>query len=381
MAIGMERQEGCIVMKFYSKAWSLIVAPLVWLAVVFFTLSAQVQAEPYLAVKNNMKCATCHVNPLGGGLRTTFGNLYGHQLLPATTSDVTAADAGKLAEWIGVGGNFRYNGEHIGDDAGTQTSTFKVDSAQLYMAVKPSGSALTFYMDQQVAPGAAINREAFILYNFSGNHYVKAGKLYLPFGLRLEDDSALVRQATGFNFDSSDNGVELGLDFATATVNLFVSNGTGAVSNTDDRFLYGVKVEKLFQGFRLGSTVVHNDGINDQQSMLNFYGGLGWRDFTLLAEADYIINASIGDLKKKQWVGLFEVNYQWAKGLNLKLTSEYFDPDIDISENQETKYSMIAEYTPVSNLQLRAGARIADSIPQRPERNNEKIFVQAHLYF
>lgn len=381
MGIGMEHLEGYTVMKFYSKAWYLIIAPMFWVALVFFTLSTEALAEPYLAVKNNMKCATCHVNPLGGGLRTTFGNLYGHQLLPAKTLDVTTADAGKLAEWIGVGGNFRYNAEHIEDGTDQQTSTFKVDSSQLYMAVKPKGSALTFYIDQQVAPGAAINREAFILYNFSGNNYVKAGKLYLPFGLRLEDDSALVRQATGFNFDSSDNGVELGLDFATSTINVFVSNGTGAVSNSDDRFLYGIKAEKLFQGFRLGSTVVRNDGIDEQQNMMNLYGGLGWGDFTFLAEADYIINSLVGDLEQKQWVALFEVNYQWSKGLNLKLTSEYFDPDMDISENQETKYSIIAEYTPISHLQLRAGARISDSIPQRLERNNEKLFVQAHLYF
>lgn len=377
----MEHLEGYIVMKSYSKPWYLAVFPLFWVALVFFTISSKALAEPYLAVKNNMKCGTCHVNPLGGGLRTTFGNIYGHQLMPATTSDITTADAGRLAEWIGLGGNFRYNGEHISDDTDNQTSTFKVDSAQLYMAIKPKGSSVTFYLDQQVAPGAAINREAFVLYNFSGNHYVKAGKMYLPFGLRLEDDSAFVRQATGFNFDSSDNGVELGLDFAASTVNLFVSNGTGAVSNTDDRFLYGIKVERLFSGFRLGGTAVHNDGVNDKQSMMNLYGGLGWGNFTLLAEADYIINSSADSPKQKQWVALFEINYQLLKGLNLKVTSEYFDPDINISENHDTKYSLIAEYTPVSNLQLRAGARIADSIPQRPERNNEKLFVQAHFYF
>ncbi len=381
MVIVMEHQGGYIVMKFYSKVRNLIIIPLLWAGMFFLTFSTNVLAEPYLAVKNNMKCVTCHVNPLGGGLRTTFGNVYGHQLLPTKTSDVTTADAGRLAEWIGVGGNFRYNAEHIENDTEQKTSTFKVDSAQLYMVFKPKGSGLSFYIDQQVAPGAAINREAFIMYNFSGNHYVKAGKLYLPFGLRLEDDTALVRQATGFNFDSSDNGVELGLDFATTTINLFVSNGTGAVSNNDDRFLYGIKAEKLFQGFRVGSTAVRNDGLNDQQSIFNLYGGLGVGDFTFLVEADYIINSLSGNIEQKEWVALFEVNYQLLKGLNLKVTSEYFDPDMDIRENQETRYSIVAEYTPISNLQLRAGTRIADSIPQRLERNNEKIFIQAHMYF
>jgi hypothetical protein len=340
-----------------------------------------VQAEPYLAIKNNMKCSTCHVNPLGGGLRTSFGNIYGHTQLPQKVGDFSSAEMGKISSFLGLGGNLRYNAEHSSDDADNTSSTFRVDSAQLYLAITPTDTGLTFYLDQQVAPGAAVNREAYLQYNFSGQHYIKAGKMYSPFGLRIEDDSALVRQVSGFNFDSSDNGVELGLEFDQATVNFFVTNGTSAVSNNDDNFQYGVRAEKIFSNFRIGSTAVLNTADDADRQLFNLYGGIHWGDFTFLGEVDWITTERATGSDLNQLVGLIEVNYQWMQGLNFKLTGEYFDPDNDIDENHENRVSLVAEYTPISNLQLRTGIRISEGIPQQPQRSTEKFFLQAHLYF
>ena len=344
-------------------------------------MTSQVFAEPYLAIKNKVKCNACHINPIGGGMRTTYGNYYGHNTLPAEASTFSKAEIGKLIDQINIGGNFRYNAEHTEDDAGNNSSTFKVESAQLYLAITPTDSPLTFYLDQQIAPGAAINREAFVMYRFDGLHYIKAGKMYVPFGLRIEDDTSFVRQTTGFNFDSSDNGVELGLDYGQTAYSFFVTNGTGSTSNNDDRFLYGVKAEKLFGSYRVGGTAVYNDSDSESQTLFNLYAGWTWQDITVLSEVDYIVNERQESRDVNQLVGLFEINYQWMQGLNLKFTSEYLDPDIDISDNQESKFSFVTEYAPISNLQLRLGIRIAESIPQLEDRSNEKFFLQTHLYF
>lgn len=307
--------------------------------------------------------------------------IYGHTQLPVTGSDFTNAELGKINDLIGLGGNLRYNGEYSQDDADNSNASFRVDSAQLYVAVTPKDTGLTFYIDQQIAPGAAVNREAWIAYQFGGQHYVKAGKMYLPFGLRLEDDSAFVRQATGFNFDSSDNGIELALEYSQSSVNFFIANGTGAVSNNDDKFLFGVRGEKLFNNFRLGSTAVLNDAENGTEQFFNLYAGANWQAFTFLAELDWIFTEQDNADDIEQLVGLFEVNYAWKKGLNLKFTSEFLDANLDIDNNHETRYSLLLEYAPISNLQLRGGLRISDGIPQQPERSSERFFVQSHLYF
>lgn len=360
-----------------------LISKWVWALVVLsvLLLTKTVDAEPYLAIKTKMKCGVCHVNPLGGGMRTSFGNIYGHTQLPAKVSDFTAAEIGKINEFIGLGGNLRYNAERNEDDAGNDTSTFRIDSAQLYIAVTPKDTGITFYLDQQIAPGAAVNREAYVQYNFSGQHYIKAGKMYSPFGLRLEDDSAFVRQVTGFNFDSSDNGVELGLDYDDILINLFVTNGTSSVANNDDKFLYGIKAEKLFSNFRLGATGIVNTADLNEQQMFNIYGGVNWGEITLLGEVDWIKTEQLNADDENQLVGLIELNYQWQQGLNFKVTAEYFDPNTDFDENHETRYSFIAEYAPISNLQLRLGIRSAEGIPQQPERSSERFFLQTHLYF
>lgn len=358
---------------------------LIGLGIIFGLFSLPGQAEPYLAIKNNMQCSSCHVNPIGGGARNAFGNLYGHNQLPANASDITTAELGKINEFLSLGGNVRYNAEHTRDDADNKSSTFKVDSAQLYITVTPKDSGLTLYVDQQIAPGSAINREAFLLYRFSDNHYIKAGKMYVPFGLRLEDDTAFVRQVTGFNFDSSDNGVELGLQYGQSNINLFVTNGTSAVTNNDDKFMYGIRGEHLFRHFRLGATALVNSADENQQHMFNLYAGANFGDVTLLGELDWIKTEADSQVDNgqdvNQVVALVEINYQWQPGLNLKFTSEYFDPDDNINENHETRFSLVAEYTPISNLQLRLGIRSSEGIPQQPQRSSEKFFLQTHVYF
>lgn len=347
------------------------------------TICMKSYAEPYLAYKNNLKCMACHVNPNGGGLRTDFGRTYGEQLLPSQTSNINTKELAQLTSFLTLGSDVRFNANLTDKDDNNNSKSFEVSSGQVYMSVQIPNSGLSLYLDQQVAPGSAINREAFVMYKFSNGHFLKAGKMFLPYGLRIEDDSAFIRQATGMNFDNSDNGVELGLDYQNTTVNLFIANGTSQASNNDDNFLYGARIEHLFSSYRLGTTAMLNDGENTTQQF-NVYGGANFGDFTFLAEIDYQILEQANSLTLddiKQLISLAEINYQWQPGINFKFTAEYFDNDKKIDENESTRFSLIAEYTPISNMQLRLGYRKQNDIPQKPENNTQLLFLQSHFYF
>ena len=66
----------------------------------------QALAEPYFAVREGLKCNVCHVNPTGGGMRTTFGQVWGQTALPAHRIDSGDATpwTGEINRFLAIGG-------------------------------------------------------------------------------------------------------------------------------------------------------------------------------------------------------------------------------------------------------------------------------------
>src|SRR5262249_54210039 len=191
-------------------------------------LLAQVNAvaEPYLAVKTGLKCAVCHVNPTGGGKRTEFGATYSQTEFAAgrldpETGKVTegtepAPFTGRINNPIPLGADLRGNATATIIPHATDTYAFDPVRAQTYLEVQPIVNRLTLYLDEQVSPGAATNRETYaLLYNGSRSLYVKAGRMFLPFGLRIEDDNAFVRAQTNTSYTSYDDGVRTRLSMGS----------------------------------------------------------------------------------------------------------------------------------------------------------------------
>lgn len=355
-------------------------------------ISAHTFAEPYLAFKNNLPCAACHLNPIGGGARNTYGAYYGTNVLPQNGGSPVLFDAGNLSETFRIGANLRANYEQMEFDkdvkaqsAASQDSRgFQTQTGQIYLVLQPKDSRFSLYIDEQVAPGGALNRETFVLARLMDGSYLKAGKIMLPYGIRLQDDSAFIRQASGINFNNSDNGVELGLQYTHALINFAVTNGSSGLTNDDKRMQYLLRSEYIGNNWRAGASAILNDAALGQRTMYNIFGGFNWLGFTFLAEADQIKDESVSHVigsYETQRVSFFEVNRELFKGLNLKLTTEYLDPDTHIDENQRTRHSLLVEYTPFANIQIRGGVRSGKDIPQRVQGNYSNLFAQVHFYY
>lgn len=359
-------------------------------------LSLPVRAEAYLAVRTGAKCVACHVNPTGGGKRTEYGNLYGNTSLPAgrldsllgsgktkSGTDSAAAQAwdGRITDYFAVGGDLRASLKSTIVPNTDNQLAFDLDRTTLYFDLRIIPNRLSLYVDERVAPGAALNREAYLLFwSEQRGAYFKAGRLFLPYGLRLEDDTAFVRRFSGINFNSSDNGVEGGLEQGPWSLNLAVTNGTAGASETNTGKQFSLLTSLAYRLWRVGASYNANDNGANDRHMQNVFAGLRTGFISWLGEVDYFIDDGTSTGRRKSWAGLAEANAEVIKGHNLKLTYEYYDSNLDVEEDQRTRSSLVWEYTPFQAMQLRAGYRRNKGIPQSDLQNTEEIFLQLHTY-
>ena len=102
---------------------------------------------------------------------------------------------------------------------------------------------------------------------------------------------------------------------------------------------------------------------------------------TWLAEVDLVSDEGYPEGSRRQIATLLEANWLVRQGHNLKLTSEFLDPDVDISNDYKVRYSLVYEYTPIAFIQLRAGYRSYGGIPQNNFDNRRLTFVELHGLF
>ena len=408
------------------------VLALVAVAIVL-TETVPVFAEPYLAVRYGYKCSQCHVNPTGGGKRNLFGTIFSQTEMPnhvvsaeevqallnlgrePDLSDAPGLDdrfelsdltpqstfySGYLTDSLSVGGDFRFTNTTVirnaktalhGNAADKTSNSFDVTGGNLYASFELLDGAVGVYLDEKVAPGGATSREVFGILRGPWDSYLKVGRMFLPFGIRLLDDTAFVREITGFNFGVQDVGAEVGWEPGPWSLQAAVSNGTQGSSddNTDKQF--SARAALIQRYWRLGGHATWNNAPAAKRIAFGGFAGLnlgflsefGDR-FTLLGEIDRIIDeleSLLGEPTERQLLLYGAVNFQAAKGVNVKVTYDFADPNTSRSDDSFIRLTGGVEYTITQFVQLRAFYRFRDDI-ETSLRDDESIAsVELHLFF
>lgn len=342
-------------------------------------------AEPYLAMREGLKCSACHTNRTGGGKRTRMGTGYGTQALPWDKVDLQEKKIphywALLNDNLSIGGDFRFLNESTFEEGNT-ANTFQTDKVDLYVSARLLPDVLSVYLDESLAPGGAQAREVFgMLETLPSHGWIKAGKFLPPYGLRLEDDRAFIREVTGFNFNNSDLGVEAGMEPGDWTFAFSATNGTfGSVDNNSAKQLTGsaVYVRNIF---RAGASGSWNSGDTATRNSGAVFGGLRIGHAVLLGEADYIQDEPDNGPTRNQLVTYSEISYPVHDGFTLKAGYEYYDPDRAIDENQRDRVLIGAEIFPLPFMHLSIYYRINESIPQNIPQNADLLTFRIHLYF
>lgn len=339
-------------------------------------------AEPYLAVESGLKCVNCHLNPSGGGKRNVFGTLYARNQISARAIDLVEGRApwtgDVFSRWFAVGGDFRGGYESVETPGFADESETEVQRTTVYAEFRALPNLLSLYVDQKVAPDDSETREAYLLLTpKQGKFTLKAGQMFVPFGLRIEDDNAFVRQITGVNFLTPDDGIELGVELAKWSTQLAIIEGPDGFD--DQLSASAVYVQPKW---RIGASVNTSEDAFGERSMQSIFGGFKTGPISWLAEWSVVSDDSTTAFADRDlYATLLEGNWRIRKGHNLKATYEFLEPNEDRGEDQQERYSVVWEYSPMQFMQSRVGLRSYNGIPNFPSSNRDELFAELHVYF
>jgi hypothetical protein len=335
----------------------------------------------------------------GGGKRTDFGNIYvqtrlahkfvnWRRVLPKPKEDVDEENplktdsrssffSGRLNDYIAIGADFRWLSNKVETPNNPTEEEFNQRKQNVYLEANLIPDRTTFYLTLSDGGDA---REIFGLLKreLKGKpFYLKFGEFFLPYGLRLQDDTAFTRAVTGFTYGVADVGLEFGFEPGPWAVHIAVTNGTGSSLETNRSKRLTTSVAFVRKTFRVGGSYSSNKNAADVETEIyGVYGGAQFGRVGILAEADFIDDDTV-----EQRVSILETNILLSRGHNLKFSYEYHDPDDSISENARERFSLV--YEPFVNqfTQFRTGIRDNKGIPQNDASNANEYFLELHLFF
>ncbi len=349
------------------------------LLVVLASMSGETRAEPFLAVENGYHCKQCHVSPAGGGLRNRFGTVFSNSLLPVNPGSA-ASPPGILGDWLTLGVDARASASQRENDARDDYLGFATDRVTLYLASKLSDD-ITLYLDQQFAPGGTLNREFWAQFSF-GESYIRAGRIFVPFGWRFEDDSINVRRVTNINFNTPDNGIEIGHVGDHVSAQLSVTNGSGGGFESDDGKMISGRLAWVASSWRAGMSVNDNNTDGTDRRMMGIFVGLRSGPVSWLLEHDRIEDDKRTLADVEQDLTAVEANWKLSRGHYLRLSAESSSSSSTGPVAADSKrYSVEYQWFPMPYTQLRFGVRTNESDDPSPARNEDEAFLQLHVYF
>lgn len=343
----------------------------------FVHLGTGIVVEPYMSISTGLRCSQCHVNRTGGGARNDFGSRFAQTRLPLTNFTYMNRNVTSFLSW---GANFRMRGSGTVSDSNAPTDIdILEESLQLEARVIPD--VLALYVDQIVGPSGLRTREAFaLLENLPLNGYVKAGKFMLPYGLRLADDQAFIRERTRFNHQTPDEGVEVGIEPGKLSLFTSLTNGPQLAEGSDSGKQITTTAALIYRRFRVGASASRNDAPLGKRDVAGAFGGFNIGRFTFLGELDYIFDKPDDGLEVRQLAGYVEGDFLATRGFNLKATYGYLDPRRRIGENERVRARFGLEMFPIQFLQFSIFYTLLQDIPQATT-DLDRLSFDFHVFF
>ena len=343
------------------------------------------QALPRYAARYEQNCALCHLNPTGGGLRTPYAS---QELAPrelALSSNpprrLEALDP-RITKHITIGADFREL--YVTSDEPARQLDFFQMQGDIYLAFQLDSTS-TLYFDR----GLSSTYELFGLHYPTPWLYLKAGRFVPSYGWKFDDHTRYAREDLGLQPPgNSDVGVELGVTRGPLDLQLSLTNGNpGAVQDNDPRLASGGNLLYRFRAGPMalgaGASGLRRRGRIEDLDLLGLRGSLVWQSLTWMGEVDRVRREpSLTPIR----VGLatsHELAWGLRQGLDVLVTYDFFDPDIDLESGARTRYGAGIFVMPRSYVSIEALYRATrvDDGPGLTSGDFDEAVAQLHLFF
>ena len=365
---------------------------------IFFIDSSD--ALPKFATRQGAKCQSCHINPTGKGMRSTFGSTYGREELTMTTykeqTDIEEYSP-MLNDFFTVGMDYRtlfYFREQ------NSTSSFFQMQGDLYLDLRLN-KKFRIYFDKGLYSGFEVFGLAKVL---PLDGYIKLGNFVPSYGLKMDDHNLLIRSGPffpinpavasypgglGFGQGAEDTGLELGFNPSSFSINIGVFNGrkaglagTAGTKNKAVVIRADANVQTDLLNFNIGGSAYNlptANGPGKTQIMGAF--GVFTFDNNLTLQGEYDIITTHNSVLNRIVSGnilYVEANYLLWSGVDLKLGYEFYDPNLKLKDGSVTRFTVGAELFPLTGVEVRPLYRINQEKPT--ELKNNELHVMFHFY-
>ena len=337
---------------------------LIWGCVLWISLWAiPAHAYPWMIRHEYTGCATCHVDPSGGYLLTAYGRAQTQTLLATFGHGPEGDEVDRRSEfgfglvplppWLNLGATVReaymWSKEvsPVQSPATTLSLLMQADlraaiTADRFVATGSIGYLHHGRHAAQITRGngdVLVSREFWVGYHLGDEQQtmIRAGRMYLPFGLRVIEHPFYVRTNTGTNIDSQQQyGASLFHEEEGYHAELMAIAGNYQVfPDTYRQRGYSAYIEfSVMPRLQVGASSLLTYQKLDPDILQSAVHGahgtmLRWSPdmkIAVLAEADIVHSVVDGSVNHMGFVSMAQLDYEFLRGLHGLATTEFYLP-------------------------------------------------------
>ena len=352
----------------------------------------------------NTRCSYCHLSPTGGGLLTNDGREdAGEQLSSFGGDGAWLHGLGRMPDWLTLGGDLRgaFVVNDVQDPGGAKVAAFPMQAELGASIALPHGLSIAargglrgqvrkpdaLVPEQNYQPitdSQLISTEHFVMWQPpSSSGYVKVGRFFAPFGLRLPEHIFYVRRDLGFNLMEESYNVSAGYAAERWELHLtaFAPDELRHMGGTESGAAALFEHQVAGDAGAIGAQTKLAFGVGVTRWILGALAKHYVADASALwfAEADLIYNAfdAPGAGRAMQLVGLAGASWFPARGAILSLYAEHEQADLRVRDARWEAGSVQATWFPYAHVERQLLGRLqvpADSAAAKT------LLLQIHYY-